>query len=132
SVAVIGSFSMAGLPPFNGFLSKEMFFTAMLNLREFHIFSIEFVATIFPIIAWVGSVFTFLYCMMLVFQTFLGPYKKPPIANVGEPKIGMLIPPITLAALVVLFFAFPNVLGDYIIKPGVISVYPDITMSSIE
>ena len=29
TVALIGSFSMAGLPPFNGFLSKEMFLTAM-------------------------------------------------------------------------------------------------------
>ena len=28
TLAVIGSFSMAGLPPFNGFLSKEMFFTS--------------------------------------------------------------------------------------------------------
>ena len=26
TIALIGSFSMAGLPPFNGFLSKEMFF----------------------------------------------------------------------------------------------------------
>ena len=31
TIAVIGSFSMAGLPPFNGFLSKEMFFEAVLN-----------------------------------------------------------------------------------------------------
>src|SRR5699024_12264646 len=33
TIALIGSFSMAGLPPFNGFLSKEMFFIAMLNLK---------------------------------------------------------------------------------------------------
>ena len=31
---VIGSFSMAGLPPFNGFLSKEMFFTSVLNAHN--------------------------------------------------------------------------------------------------
>src|SRR5699024_3738596 len=31
TIALIGSFSMAGLPPFNGFLSKEMFFTAVVN-----------------------------------------------------------------------------------------------------
>ena len=34
SIAMIGSFSMAGLPPFNGFLSKEMFFDAMLMMRN--------------------------------------------------------------------------------------------------
>ena len=34
TIAVIGSFSMAGLPPFNGFLSKEMFFAATLKLHS--------------------------------------------------------------------------------------------------
>ena len=29
---------MAGLPPFNGFLSKEMFLTAMLSIKEFGLF----------------------------------------------------------------------------------------------
>src|SRR5699024_3624864 len=33
TIALIGSFSMAGLPPFNGFLSKEMFFTAVVNVQ---------------------------------------------------------------------------------------------------
>ena len=32
TVSMIGAFSMAGLPPFNGFLSKEMFFTAMVQV----------------------------------------------------------------------------------------------------
>src|SRR5690606_40938044 len=41
TIALIGSFSMAGLPPFNGFLSKEMFFTAMLKLTQFDIFSVQ-------------------------------------------------------------------------------------------
>ena len=39
TIALIGSFSMAGLPPFNGFLSKEMFFEAMLmcvTWKSFH------------------------------------------------------------------------------------------------
>src|SRR5699024_9807256 len=35
TVTCIGSFSMAGIPPFNGFLSKEMFFTAALNISQF-------------------------------------------------------------------------------------------------
>src|SRR5699024_9681560 len=49
SIALIGSFSMAGLPPFNGFLSKEMFFTAMLHIQSFDIFSVESIALIFPV-----------------------------------------------------------------------------------
>ena len=38
TVAVIGSLSMAGLPPFNGFLSKEMFFAATVHIMNVDIF----------------------------------------------------------------------------------------------
>lgn len=41
TVAVIGAFSMAGLPPFNGFLSKEMFLASMVNVLELNIFNME-------------------------------------------------------------------------------------------
>src|SRR5690625_5410358 len=73
TIALIGSFSMAGLPPFNGFLSKEMFFTAMLHIRDFDFLSTQSFANVFPIGAWVASLFTFIYCMMIVFKTFFGP-----------------------------------------------------------
>lgn len=39
TLAVIGSLSMAGLPPFNGFISKEMFFTGTLNAANLDIFN---------------------------------------------------------------------------------------------
>lgn len=127
TIAMIGSFSMAGLPPFNGFLSKEMFFTAMLNIKDFDLFNLEAFASMFPIIAWIASVFTFLYSMMIVILTFFGPYKAKPDVQVSEPKVGMLIPPIILSLLVVVIFFIPNTLGDYLIKPAIYSVYPNIT-----
>lgn len=131
TIAMIGSFSMAGLPPFNGFLSKEMFFTAILHLKDFDFFSIQTIAGIFPVVAWIASVFTFIYSMMIVFQTFFGPYKEQPGVEAKEASFGMLIPPVTLSALVVLIFFFPNILGDYVIKPAVLSVYPDVTNEMI-
>ena len=131
TVALIGSFSMAGLPPFNGFLSKEMFFTAMLNVKQFDFFSIQTFAGLFPIVAWVASVFTFMYCMLLLFQSFFGPYKVIPNAHAEEASFGMLFAPLTLATLIVLIFFFPNVLGDFILKPAVHSVYPNITNDMI-
>src|SRR5699024_9403549 len=63
TVAVLVSFSMAGLPPFNGFLSKEMFFEAVLMIQHLDFISIESLGYIFPVLAWVGSVLTFVYCM---------------------------------------------------------------------
>ena len=37
TVALIGTLSMAGIPPFNGFLSKEMFFTGMIRVLQLDI-----------------------------------------------------------------------------------------------
>ncbi len=130
TIAVIGSFSMAGLPPFNGFLSKEMFFAATLHITELNIFSLEAFGLLFPIIAWVASVLTFVYCMIIVARTFLGKVKperleKPP----HEAPFGMLISPFILVALVIGIFLFPNVLGHYILQPAMASVYPEFPSS---
>lgn len=127
TLAMIGSFSMAGLPPFNGFLSKEMFFTAMLNLKNFDLLNIQSVATLFPVIAWIASIFTFLYSMMIVFLTFLGPKRKTPMEDVKEASVGMLIGPTVLASLVLLIFFFPNVLAKYLLKPAISSIYPGVS-----
>jgi multicomponent Na+:H+ antiporter subunit A len=125
TVALIGSFSMAGLPPFNGFLSKEMFFTAVVNVRDLNIFHVETFGILFPVIAWVASVFTFVYCMIIVFQTFFGPYHLERLEKKSyEASAGMLIAPVTLAVLVVAIFFFPNVLGAYVIRPAMASVFP--------
>lgn len=127
TVAVIGSFSMAGLPPFNGFLSKEMFFATVLSVKEFDIFSLSTWGIVFPIIAWIASVLTFVYCMIIVFQTFFGSYEQENLGRkVQEPPAGMLIAPGILAAFVVGIFFFPNVLGDYVLRPAMASIFPSI------
>src|SRR5699024_11805862 len=61
TVAFIGSLSMAGLPPFGGFLSKELFLTSMLAFKDFDLFHFSTWGPIFLIVAWVASVFTFIY-----------------------------------------------------------------------
>ena len=126
TVAIIGALSMAGLPPFNGFLSKEMFFTAMVRVLNMDVFNLETIGMLFPVIAWVASIFTFVYSMILVFKTFTGKLqleklpKKP-----HEAPIGMLIPPIILASLVVALGFFPNVLSSTIISPAVAAIMPN-------
>ena len=126
TVAIIGALSMAGLPPFNGFLSKEMFFTAMVRVLNMDVFNLETIGMLFPVIAWVASIFTFAYSMILVFKTFTGKIqleklpKKP-----HEAPIGMLIPPIVLASLIVAFGFFPNVLSSTIISPAVAAIMPN-------
>jgi multicomponent Na+:H+ antiporter subunit A len=125
TITVIGGFSMAGLPPFNGFLSKEMFFTGMVNVLHLDIYNMDTWGVLFPVIAWIASVFTFLYSMILIFKTFTGKVqlekleKKP-----HEAPMGMLISPIILASLVIIFGIFPNLLSASLIEPTVSSIQP--------
>lgn len=125
TIALIGSFSMAGLPPFNGFLSKEMFFAAALNITKLNIFSLDSVGVIIPVVAWVASVFTFVYCIILVTKTFLGNIKPDLLKKQPhEAPVGMLISPFILIGFVVGIFFLPNVLGRYILQPAMTSIYP--------
>ncbi|RST72763.1 Na+/H+ antiporter subunit A [Siminovitchia acidinfaciens] len=127
TIAMIGSFSMAGLPPFNGFLSKEMFFAAVLNITQVGIFSLDTWGILIPVIAWTASVFTFVYSMIIVFKTFLGTSRlEVGDREVHEAPVGMLIPPSILAALVLAIFFFPNIVGDYLLRPAMVSIFPSL------
>lgn len=125
TVALIGSFSMAGLPPFNGFLSKEMFLTAMLSVAEFDLFNFTTWGVLFPIIAWIASVFTFIYSFYFVFRTFTGKIKLEALPKKPhEAPVGMLISPVILASLVIAIFFIPNVIADTFVKPAVVAIQP--------
>ncbi|MCA1031676.1 Na+/H+ antiporter subunit A [Bacillus timonensis] len=127
TLALIGTFSMAGLPPFNGFLSKEMFFTGMVNATQLDIFNMQTWGLLFPIIAWIASIFTFIYSMIIVFKTFTGKYQPEKLkVKPHEAPIGMLIPPIILASLVIIFGFFANILSPTIIEPAISSILPSL------
>lgn len=123
TIAVIGSMSMAGLPPFNGFLSKEMFLTASLEIT--HLSSLSDVTALIPIVAWIASVFTFIYCVIIILKTFFGKESELLEArHIHEAPIGMLISPFILIFFVIAIFFFPNVLVKYVLAPAMISVFP--------
>ncbi|SFE28195.1 Na+/H+ antiporter subunit A [Alteribacillus iranensis] len=127
TIAVIGSFSMAGLPPFNGFLSKEMFFTAMLNITTFNLFSVDTIGIVFPIVAWIASIFTFIYSMIIVFKTFGGKLQLNKLpSKPHEAPFGMLISPLVLISLVIVFGFFPNILSYTVIAPAMASILPSV------
>ncbi|MCP3760800.1 Na+/H+ antiporter subunit A [Domibacillus sp. A3M-37] len=127
TLSVIGAFSMAGLPPFNGFLSKEMFFLSMVQLMELNLFNIDTWAVLFPVLAWVGSVFTFIYSMIIVFKVFTGKFQPKKLEKKPhEAPVGMLISPIILALLVVVFGLFPNLLSYSLIQPAAAAIVPSI------
>ena len=125
TIALIGSFSMAGLPPFNGFLSKEMFFIATLEVANLSIFNLDSIGLLFPIIAWIASIFTFIYCTIIVMKTFFGKLRPNRLEKQPhEAPFGMLVSPFILVGFIVGIFLFPNLLGKYILQPAMASIYP--------
>lgn len=123
TLALIGCLSMAGLPPFNGFLSKELFFTAVLNASE--------ISVLIPVVAWLASVLTFVYSLIMVFKTFTGQPRVKSGKQAHEAPLGMLLPPMVLAALVVLLFFFPNVLVHYVLAPAWAAVLPSLARENL-
>ncbi|MCY1592870.1 Na+/H+ antiporter subunit A [Staphylococcus pettenkoferi] len=119
TLTIITALSMAGIPPFNGFLSKESFIESMLHVTQANIFSLNTLGILLPIIAIVGSIFTFVYAVRFIGQIFLGKHKPealPKKAHEASPL--MLISPIILAVLVIVFGFAPNLLTSSLIEPA--------------
>ncbi|WJY27798.1 Na+/H+ antiporter subunit A [Sporosarcina trichiuri] len=130
SVAFIGGLSMAGLPPFGGFLSKELFLESMVNLKNFDLFSFDTWGVLFPVIAWIASVFTFVYSFYFVFNTFAGKRKADKLPKQPhEAPAGMLVSPVILAVGVIVIFFIPNVVGKWLVAPAVAAAQPQLYSS---
>ncbi|RAV01982.1 Na+/H+ antiporter subunit A [Paenibacillus sp. YN15] len=129
TLTMIGAFSMAGLPPFGGFLSKEMFFSGVLTasrtMNGWFIF--------IPVIAWLASVLTFVYCMILIFRVFMGPHQPKEGERIPhEAPLGMLISPMILAAFVLILFFFPNIIASSLLEPTVKAILPQVFANGAE
>jgi multicomponent K+:H+ antiporter subunit A len=97
AIATIGALSMAGIPPLNGFLSKEMMLEEAAHAG----------GLLFPLMAVVGALFSAAYSFRLVAHVFLGPRRHDYPATPHDPGRGMLAAPAFLAALVVLIGLMP-------------------------
>ncbi|MCG3401645.1 Na+/H+ antiporter subunit A [Staphylococcus massiliensis] len=119
TLSIITALSMAGVPPFNGFLSKESFLESMIHVTQAPLFSLNTIGLLIPIAAILGSVFTFVYSIRFVGSIFLGSYKPDKLPNTPhEESWLMLLSPTILSILVIGFGLFPNILSKPIIEPA--------------
>lgn len=135
TLAIFGVFSMAGvpLPIFNGFLSKEMFFDATVDLRDESGSIYQTVGPFIPFIAVLGSIFTFVYSMILFFKTFTGKLQMDKLEKKPhDPPIGMLISPFVLVTLIVLIALFPGPFNHYLLTPATFAVKGEISHTHIK
>lgn len=128
TISVIGLAAMAGLPPFNGFLSKELFFTGITNVAQYDMWNGDTIGMLLPVIAWIASIFTFAYSAIIFFRTFRGKFKPDmlPVKAVHEAPAGLLFSPIVLVIAVLTISFFPNILAYSIIEPAMMSILPGI------
>jgi len=117
-IATVASLSMAGVPPFNGFYSKELLFEATYEVAAHS----GGLAWLLPIVAVLGSVFTFLYSIKFA-SLFFGDEPEG-LDHVHRPPLVMLVPPAILGALVLAISAVPNLFIGALVGDVYASVLP--------
>ena len=94
-IATIASLSMAGIPLFNGFLSKEMMLEETTHTT---LFGSPYLV---PVLATIGALFSAAYSFRYVVHTFLGPQRDDYPHKPHDPGVGMWGPPALLVVLVI-------------------------------
>jgi multicomponent Na+:H+ antiporter subunit A len=103
-LAFIGAFASAGIPLFNGFVSKELIFEA-----AYEQIGIAPWMSVFPIFAVIGSALTFAYSMKIFFGVFYGEESHDLPKHPHDPPFGMLFSPGLLAVITVIVGIMPFV-----------------------
>mgnify|MGYP001794442435 CR=1 FL=1 len=100
-IGTVAALSMAGIPRFNGFLSKEMMLEEASHTGGFGIpFLVPFLATI-------GALLSVAYSFRFVAHVFLGPVREDYPAKPHDPPFGLWAAPAFLAVLVVVIGIAP-------------------------
>ena len=117
-VATLAAASMAGLPPFGGFISKELMLDETLHAG----------AWLLPVLATLGAALSVAYALRLAVHLFFGqPRKAEPFARAHDPSAGMWASPALLTMLAVLLGLIPMTLA----APLVSAVTAAVTDSTV-
>jgi multicomponent K+:H+ antiporter subunit A len=97
TLATIAAAAMAGLPPFNGFISKEMMLDEAVRAGE-RLWG-DFGWAV-PLLATAGGLASMAYSLRLVHDVFFnGPARDLPVAHPHEPSWGMKAPVLLLVVV---------------------------------
>ncbi|MFW8634176.1 monovalent cation/H+ antiporter subunit A [Cribrihabitans pelagius] len=95
TIALVAALSMAGIPPLNGFLSKEM----MLEEAAHTVWNGSHLMV--PLLAGIAALFSAAYSFRYIAHVFLGPRRDDYPGHPHDPGTGMWIGPAFLVGLVV-------------------------------
>ncbi|WP_149139902.1 monovalent cation/H+ antiporter subunit A [Gemmobacter caeruleus] len=122
TIATVAGLSMAGIPPFNGFLSKEMMLEEAAHTAPW----------VIPALAVIGALFSVAYSFRLVAHTFLGPVRDDYPHKPHDPGFGMWASPALLAVLVVLIGLMPMTFAGWLVDAAAGAVTGDTVHAHIK
>ncbi len=110
ALTALAALSMAGIPPLNGFLSKEMM------LEE--VFNAPWMGNdwIVPVLAVTGALFSVAYSFRLIAHVFLGPVRTDYPQAPHDPGPGLWGAPAVLVALVIAIGLAPMTMAGWIVR----------------
>ncbi len=116
SLGILAALSMAGLPPMNGFLSKEMMLEEAAHTTWFGS------TWLIPGSVMLAAIFSFAYSMRYAIYIYFGKvrndYPKPPY----DPGLGLWFSPATLVVLGLLIGLFPETFVGSLVRVAAASV----------
>ncbi len=101
-IGTVAALSMAGIPLFNGFLSKELMLEEAAHTEWYEN------DWIVPFLATLGALLSVAYSLRFIFHVFAGPARDDYPAHPHDPPFGMWASPAFLAVLVVLIGILPG------------------------
>ncbi len=110
--AMVAAASMAGLPPLNGFLSKEMLFERAI---------IDGFVFVLPVLATIAGIFSVAYSIRFIADVFFGKANNMPIVNPREPYYLMKLPIVLLVLACIAIGIAPMMLVSDILFTAVAS-----------
>ncbi len=113
AIAGVAGLSMAGIPPFNGFYSKELLFEAAYEVAH----EAGGLAWLYPAVATIASVFTVVYSVKFL-AMFVGE-RRAPVDDVHRPPVALVAPPAVLAAAAAVVSISPQLAVDAIVQSAV-------------
>ncbi|MDA0999328.1 MAG: proton-conducting transporter membrane subunit [bacterium] len=112
-LAVIGALSLIGIPPFGGFITKEMLYSVSLHPGGPGVW-----AGFWPWITLCAGIITALYHLRFLGAPFWEGAERESPKHPHDPPLGMLAAPAALALLVILFGIYPGLIQDAFIAPA--------------
>ncbi|AGT07594.1 monovalent cation/H+ antiporter subunit A [Paracoccus aminophilus] len=111
AIALIAGLSMAGIPPLNGFLSKEMMLDQAVQTGPVAL-----------VLATLGAALSVCYALRLIWAVFMGPERHDYPQHPHDPGIGLWGAPALLAVLVVGIGLFSNRMVGWLVEAAGSSV----------